>query len=206
MNVFVLSTGRCGSTTFAKACGFIDNYTAGHETRSQAIGLERLNYPNRHIEVDNRLSWMLGSLEKTYGNGAYYVHLKRERLATANSFYGRWNRNQSIIRHYAEGILMLERDKDLDAKKWDCCLDYYDRVNDNIEYFLKDKTRVLTIDVAHWQESFPLFWQEIGAQGDLESALGELETIHNGTEEVQVEQSTQRKKGIRTYLKYWLGT
>ena len=32
-NVFVLCTGRCGSTTFTQACQHIQNYTASHESK-----------------------------------------------------------------------------------------------------------------------------------------------------------------------------
>lgn len=64
-NVFVLCTGRCGSTTlFAQACQHIENYTASHESKIFLLGDKRLEYSQNHIEVDNRLSWFLGSLEK----------------------------------------------------------------------------------------------------------------------------------------------
>ena len=57
MNIFVLCTGRCGSMTFTKACGHIDNFSSAHESRCGRLGNERLAYPENHIEVDNRLSW-----------------------------------------------------------------------------------------------------------------------------------------------------
>ncbi len=56
MDVFVLCTGRCGSTTFIKACAHITNYTAAHESRTGLLGSDRLDYPGKHIEADNRLS------------------------------------------------------------------------------------------------------------------------------------------------------
>lgn len=56
MNVFVLNSGRCGSTTFIAACRHITNYSSGHESRATLIGEERLAYPTQHIEADNRLS------------------------------------------------------------------------------------------------------------------------------------------------------
>ena len=80
MNVFVLCTGRCGSTTFSKAASHMTNITAGHETRCSLIGNLRLAYPPSHIEVDNRLSWFLGRLDCTYGKNACYVHLQRDLL------------------------------------------------------------------------------------------------------------------------------
>jgi hypothetical protein len=88
-NVFVLTTGRSGSLTFTRACERITNYTAGHETRSGLLGRERLAYPDRHIEVDNRLAWMLGRLEDAHGDRAFYVHLRRDEEATAESHVGR---------------------------------------------------------------------------------------------------------------------
>jgi hypothetical protein len=50
MNVLVLSTGRHGSTTFARACNRIQNYSAVHRSRSG--GLEgRMEHPGNHIEL-----------------------------------------------------------------------------------------------------------------------------------------------------------
>ena len=69
MNIFVLNTGRCGSTTFIKACQHIRNYTALHESRANRIAEQRLAYPRDHIEADNRLSWFLGRLDRQkFGN------------------------------------------------------------------------------------------------------------------------------------------
>ena len=92
MNVFVLCTGRCGSTTFARAAEHATNFSVGHESRKRLIGAERFAYADNHIEVDNRLSWMLGRLDDHYGERARYVHLTREREAVARSFLQRWDR------------------------------------------------------------------------------------------------------------------
>ncbi len=86
MNVFVLCTGRCGSSTFIEACHHIANYTSAHESRSSLLGAERLAYPAQHIEADNRLSWLLGRLDAAYGDSAFYVHLQRNHPDTAASF------------------------------------------------------------------------------------------------------------------------
>ena len=58
--VFVLCTGRCGSTTFARAAAHATNFTAKHESRTYKLGAQRLAYPDNHIEVDNRLAWWRG--------------------------------------------------------------------------------------------------------------------------------------------------
>ena len=73
MRVFVLSPQRCGSVTFSAACSHIKNFTSGHETREKL----EVQYPDNHIEVDNRLAFFLGRIEKNYGDNAYYVFLKR---------------------------------------------------------------------------------------------------------------------------------
>ena len=63
MNIFILSTGRCGSNTFIKASQHIMNYSSAHESRHGLIGDERLKYPENHIEADNRLSWFYCQLK-----------------------------------------------------------------------------------------------------------------------------------------------
>lgn len=55
----MLCTGRCGSVTFTTACRHASHYSVGHEL----LGLRHgLLYPDRHIEVNNRLVWYLGTL------------------------------------------------------------------------------------------------------------------------------------------------
>lgn len=86
----MLNTGRCGSMTFVHACSHIDNYTSGHESRAGHHGDARLEYPDNHIEADNRLSWMLGSLDRKFGTDAFYLHLWRDPESVAQSFAKRW--------------------------------------------------------------------------------------------------------------------
>lgn len=176
MNVFVLCTGRCGSLTFIKACRHITNFTSGHESRTGRVGTERLVYPANHIEADNRLSWLLGRLEKQYGETALYVHLTRNAQATARSF----------ARRYATGIIAAYR-KDIlidvapDTDPLAVSLDYCDTVTANIESFLKDKPRVMTFALEHAKEHFRGFWSLIGAAGDLQAALAEFDTAYNAS-------------------------
>lgn len=174
MNVFVLCTGRNGSVTFSKACEHITNFSAAHESRSKLLGDTRLDFPDQHIEIDNRLSWVLGRLDQKYGQNAYYVHLLRNREATAKSFNQRWGYKGSIIDAYAKGILMDEK-----AKGLDYCYDYYDTVNTNIELFLKDKPHQMTMHLENISTDFPKFWEWIGAKGNLASAMESWQQKHN---------------------------
>ena len=112
MRVFVLNTGRCGSMTTIKACEHLTNYTAGHETRTGAIGDRRLDYPDRHVEADNRLSWFLGILGERFGDGPLYVHLRRDPEEVAASFLRRWRSwrtsaaGSSVLGAFAHGLLI----------------------------------------------------------------------------------------------------
>jgi len=177
MNVFVLNTGRCGSTTFIRACEHISNYSAGHETRIHRMGMARLDYPDNHIEADNRLCWMLGRLEERFGDDAFYVHLYRDREATAASFARRTG--FGIMRAWREGVLLGGEE---DADPLELARDYVDAVEANIRLFLKDKRRRLEVRLEQASQDFPRFWRAIGAEGNLDAALAEWRVRHNASE------------------------
>ncbi len=179
MNVFVLCTGRSGSVSFAHACEFIKNYTSGHESQAKTIGPNRLKYPENHIEADNRLSWLLGDLDKRYGDEAYYIHLIRDKEKTVKSIARRWYAENSINKAFASGILMNPFYKLSKAESLKVCEQYYDTVNANIELFLKDKTKTQIIHLESIKEDFKTFWSRVGAEGDLEAALNSFDTPHN---------------------------
>lgn len=174
MRVFVLNTGRCGSTTFARACEHLTNFTAGHESRTRLMDLgERLDYPDNHIEVDNRLTWFLAPLVERYPD-AYWVHLTRDRSAVIDSF-GR--RKSPIIRAFGRGILM-HRDEMTDQERARVAVMYVDTAIATIEAFLRDRDHMHvaleTLDV-----DFVKFLDRIGAEGDLDAAMDEWGVRHN---------------------------
>lgn len=176
MNIFVLNSGRCGSTTFIQACKHIANYSAGHETRLRLIGAARLAYPEAHIEADNRLAWLLGRLDRAYGDRARYVHLTRDPDATAASFAKR--AGFGIMKAYREGILLDgEAGQEADA----LARDYLETVEANIRLFLRDKSQVMAFRLEHARDDFRRFWDWIGARGDLDAALAEWDVRHNAS-------------------------
>jgi len=172
-HAFVLCAGRCGSVTFARACEHITNFSAGHETRCSKLGDERLDYPNNHIEVDNRLAWFLGRMQSRFGDNAVYVHLTRDATLTAESYNRRWTFHGAISMAYARGILKSR------LLGLDPCHDMVRTITENIRYYLKDKTHVFEIDIADPEEGFTAFWYAIGAQGDLNRALKEFHKRYN---------------------------
>ena len=176
MNIFVLNSGRCGSTTFIKACQHITNYSALHESQSGLIGDERLNYPDNHIEADNRLSWFLGRLDEKYGDDAFYVHLTRNQQTTAESFARR--EDFGIMQAYKNGIL-LELQGEPSPQQ--LALDYLDTIESNIRLFMKDKTNTMSFQLEMASDYFTDFWNRIGAEGDYDAALSEWSISHNAS-------------------------
>lgn len=176
MNVFVLNAGRSGSLTFIEACRPITNFSAGHESRLHLIGGARLAYPANHIEADNRLAWYLGRLDRAYGEAAYYVHLRRERAATAASFARR--AGMGIMKAYREGVL-LDGAPGQTAQALAC--DYLDTVEANIALFLRAKPHQMVFRLEHAHDDFQKFWQWIGAEGDLAAALVRWRTRYNAS-------------------------
>jgi hypothetical protein len=186
MNVFVLCTGRSGSTTFIKACAHISNYTSAHESRTGMLGELRFDYPSNHIEADNRLAWFLGRLDRHYGQNAVYVHLRRTDEDTARSFVSRFS--GGIIAAYRKAILMGLPEN---SRPMDVSLDYCDTVNSNIGLFLKDKFVCMDFRLENAKDDFQRFWEFIGAEGDLEAALVEFDINYNATPLLN-EQEAQR--------------
>lgn len=176
-HVFVLGTGRCGTSTFTHACEHISNFTVGHETRIKEIGPTRFAYPEHHIEADNKLSWFLGELGTRYGDDAHYVHLRRDPDATARSFLRRWG--SGVIGGFAGGIVPggpWNQDERLSI-----CRFYVDTVNHNIEAFLSERQHCLRIDLETLPTGFARFWEWIGAEGDLSRAVATCHGVHNSS-------------------------
>lgn len=179
MNVFVLCTGRCGSTTFARACRHITNFSSAHESRVRLIGSDRLDYADQHIEADNRLSWFLGRLDGRFGRNAFYVHLKRDTIDTAQSYAKRYRKGIGITKAYRSGILSRVHSY-VDPVK--VCVDYCNTVNANIKHFLKDKPHCMSFELKNAEHDFKVFWEEIGAEGSLDEALLEWSRSYNASE------------------------
>lgn len=199
MRVFVLNTGRCGSLTFAKACSYITNYSTGHESLAPYYGEQRLEYPDGHIEVDNRLSWFLGALDTRFGNQAFYIHLRRNPEHVAKSFFMRWRPFRlrrvfgttkaafrdpytvpiNVIQAFSNSLIMPNSLTRTKRERLELCRFYVDTVNSNIRMFLKDKTQVATIDIESPSVPFTYFWDAIGAEGDFKAALKALSTSYN---------------------------
>lgn len=176
-NVFVLCTERSGSHTLAAACGHITNYTSGHETRNHRVD-HRLDYPDGHIEVDNRLAWFLGSLDWRYGDDPVYVHLRRDPEAIASSCTHRFYNGAGLMNAWSAGIIRRKHQPD-PGDRMRFARAFVTTVNDNIDAFLADKTKVVRLWIEHPHDAFDQLWHMIGADGDRAAAHDELGRVHN---------------------------
>lgn len=176
MNVFILNTGRCGSSTFIQACKHITNYSSGHESRSTLLGSQRLNYSTYHIEADNRLSWILGRLERKFADDALYVHLTRDKQQTIDSFSKR--ADFGIMQAYKQGILLGGENAQSSQQ---IAEDYIETVEANIQFFLKDKSNKMNFSLDNAKHDFEVFWKLISAEGDLQAALSEWDISYNAS-------------------------
>ena len=178
--VFVLCTGRCGSTTFARAAEHITNYTVKHESRTHLLGPARLAYPTRHIEVDNRLAWWLGNLDQTFGDTPYFVHLTRDPTEVAASYANR--KHYGLLKGYHKSLLCHRMRPNTETDMTKIAADMVATITANITHFLRDKTKVMQMPLETIEKDFPTFWHWIGAKGDLPAALAEWTVLHNASQ------------------------
>lgn len=173
MNVFVLCTGRSGSLSFTRACQHMTNFTAAHESRVPLLGDDRLAFPDNHIEVDCRLAWFLGRMDKSFGDTAFYVHLTRDPAKVAAS----WARRFYVLGGMATGYrdhILAGAATERRIGRTEAAADYVRTVTENIELFLKDKSHVMRFRLEDAGDQFPQFWEWIGAEGDMSAARNAL--------------------------------
>lgn len=177
-NVFVLGTGRCGTTTFMRACRHVTNFTAEHESRVNEIGAGRLAYPEQHIEADNRLSWFLGRLQETYGDRAFYVHMMRDEETVARSYLKRWKADHSIIYGYRTTIVP---NPDAALPPLSVVRDMCHTINANVTQFLADKPHKAVVRLEQAEADFAACWDSAGFEGDRAAALAEWSVPYNAS-------------------------
>ncbi len=114
--------------TFAAAARHIENYSTGHESRTGNISDARFDYPDDHIEVDNRLAWFSVLLDRFDDRETLYVHLRREPEAVAQSFLRRWSYawRGGVIEAFAHALVMHGDDYS-DDERIDVCRFYRSR-------------------------------------------------------------------------------
>jgi ribosomal protein S13 len=123
---------------------------------------------------------MLGSLDKFYGDAPIYVYLSRDTEQVIQSFTKRYSLNNiaGIMHGFGHGILQQPK-KYEDDKVAELAEMYVDVVTDNIENFLKDKTKVVRFDIKDPEDSIRKIWEMAGIEGDVQKAIDEWSVKYN---------------------------
>ena len=170
MRVFVVGTGRCGSVTFARAAAHMTNYTAAHESPIAAD----LRFPDRHIEVSPRLTWVLPSLVEIYAADTLYVHLRRRKAEVVRSWLRRGrDRGPGIWERLVYGTVPNDFHQ--------TCELCYDAITRLIGMSLAGRNR-MTIWLHAARQSWGRFWQAVGAEGDYARSLAEWNVRYNASQ------------------------
>lgn len=180
MRAFILGPGRCGTLTIAEAFRHATNYTVGHESRWHLQPADRWNYPDQHIEVDNRLCWMTGTLHRRYPD-ATYAHLVRDPEANADSLARvLWPRGTRASRgKLMSGIQgILGRTARADSEAIDYARNHVELTNDNARLLLETHDGI-TIHIENPHAAFTALWEQLDCEGDLDAALAELDVRHH---------------------------
>lgn len=209
MRVFVLCTGRCGSTTFVQAANHADNFSAGHETQVHHMGYStspRTEYPDNHIEVDNRLVWFLGRLYQRYGETPLYVHLRRDAASTAESFaHPKFFEGEGLMRAYRTGMIRTQQHVRSEPMPTDeqVARHYVDTVHAQIETFLRERDHTATVHLSEAKNDFAEVWDRISAAGDKQAALAEWNVRYNerpNPETTENPETTDTSEGWQSWL------
>ena len=167
MRVFVVGTGRCGSVTFARAAAHMTNYSVAHESPINP----NLDFPDRHIEVSPRLTWVLPILVDRHIADTFYVHLRRRRTEVVDSWLRRGrNRGPGIWERLVCGTIPGDY-----RRTCELCYSAMTRI---IEQSLADRNH-MTMWLHEIRKSWGEFWRTIGAEGDYHRSLAEWNVQHN---------------------------
>ena len=184
MNVFILSPGRTATTTLSEAFSCVKGWSSAHESRSQLLGDERVNYPEKHLEFDNRLTWFLPRLTKKYSSSALLVIVQKKQCRLASSYNKRWYK-MNIMKSYSQGILM----RDLKDNNLDVCKDYVSNVYEHLEYVSKDWMDCIYLDIDNPEEGVVGILNYIGGtESDLKEILEFLKTTVSNKNEFSLYQ------------------
>jgi len=103
-----------------------------------------------------------------------------------------------IMEAYTDGILMRSSYRN---DPMELSLDFYDNVNMNIRTFLKDKSHKMDFALENAQEDFRLFWEKIGARGDLDAALHKWKKTYNKSKIDIFENINETFRSLRRKMK-----
>ncbi len=156
MRIFIVGTGRSGTSTIWQACRTIPGMQAGHESHVGTENVGNWDYPENHIEVSSQLIIGLPILKRKYPD-ALWVHVIREREACVSSLARQVGPAMDWFAHqwwmFTAGV-----------DRWAAAAAFYDSMNLTIVDLLPDDPFTFHIERAH--EQWPEFLRWAGLDCD----------------------------------------
>lgn len=175
-NIFCTGTGRCGTSTLARALEHAKGYTVGQESHiGHNVLIEPVSgyytYPDNHIEVSPHLALSISPLVALYPS-ACWVHIRRSRETCVRSlmdnckdqmlgFVHQWFQIEDCTVEQASGL-------------------FYDVMDYTIQESLKNQHYV-QIDLESAWEQWPKVWDYLGLEGDMAKSRQEWKRKYNST-------------------------
>lgn len=174
MRVFVVGTGRCGTSTFFHACLHIRNYGTGHESKRGVNQIGNWSFPDDHIEIASNLTIGLNQLRGKYPE-ALWVRLKRNREDCIKSLAEQSSDAMLDFAHQWWYLDMTEAVDNIEVASqfYDFCEDFYQNCL---------PADALFFDLEHIKEHWIMFWNQTKADGDYLASLQEWDRQYNAAD------------------------
>ena len=190
MQIFVVGTGRCGTSTFYNACQHVTNYTCRHEICYLHLIKQQLI---NAIEVNGGLTFFIPQLRRQYQR-AKWVHMIRDREACIKSLAEQAGQS---VRYWANVWLQWESS---DAELPVAAGLFYDSVNDLIVSQLPE---VFTFRLeSAYEQDWPEFWDWAKCKGRFESSRVVWRRHYNSGEFRGRDNSTSPSRALIVRPKY----
>lgn len=173
MRIFVVGTGRCGTSTFYHACRHATNYTVGHESRAGRIN--DYCYHDNYIEVSSHLAFAVPLLMER-NQGCRFVHIIRSKAACVASMA----ETREAIKAFAFGISEGNPRHGSEYLEWAAWL--YDLINANITATVQTAWNAFLFHMDYADREWEECWRFMGCEGDFEASLAEWRWKYNAGE------------------------
>lgn len=176
MRIFVVGTGRCGTSTFYHAAKHATNYHVGHESRAGRREPNDYIYPDQTLEISCHLSFAVPLLYERNGfHDVKIVHLVRERRPCIESLA----RVKDALQSLAFGIQQCKPKSDTEHLAW--AEWWYDLVNENIS---ATAWHPFEFQMEAAEDFWPDFWMWAGCEGDFDASMEEWRRKYNAGEKL----------------------
>lgn len=195
MRIFCTGTGRCGTSTLARAFECCTNYTVGQETKVGPSHLDLdslLDYPDNHIEVSPHLVIVAPLLMERYPD-ARWILLARNKHDCIRSIASNCEKSiAGFVYQWLQVELDPEPTKESDPKEYSRTRKvnyeksvqlFYSLVNASVESLFSrlPAENCFVLNLEELTILWPEVWKKLGVEGDIGLSMKELARRYNPT-------------------------